>query len=202
MKKTFLKIFLLIIIFLWVNFFAYKTLPIEKYFPEKNIIFLEKSETEPNKKNILIWKNLRKISSKWIFLKSDLVLSTAHWVESEDDNYKVFFNEKNADLALLKVENNDKKVEKINFWKIWKNEKEIYFFDGTAFTRAEIEKIEENKIFVKEEFLPWSSGTIFFDKDKKIVWILSEYDLKERLWVVVLVDESIFEKFEKKQNSD
>ena len=86
MKKTFFKIFLLIIIFLWVNFFAYKTLPIEKYFPEKNIIFLEKSETEPNKKNILIWKNLRKISSKWIFLKSDLVLSTAHWVESEDDN--------------------------------------------------------------------------------------------------------------------
>ena len=137
-------------------------------------------------------------------------------MESEDDNYKVFFNEKNedfleaklifkdkkADLALLKVENNDKKVEKINFWKIWKNEKEIYFFDGIAFTRAEIEKIEENKIFVKEEFLPWSSGTIFFDKDKKIVWILSEYDLKERLWVVVLVDESIFEKLEKKQNFD
>ena len=41
-----------------------------------------------------------------------------------------------------------------------------------------------------------------YDKDKKIVWILSEYDLKERLWVVVLVDESIFEKLEKKQNSD
>lgn len=173
-----------------------------KLFPEKNIVSIEKTENILNSWDFLKEKKPEKIISKAIFLKENIVLTVAHWVDSFEDEYKIFSSEnifskakllskdENDDFAILQTNDNFLAFQKIAFWEL-SEKKELYYFYENNFKKVKIEKNDEKKIYVKEIFEPGDSGTIFFNEKKEIVGILVEYDLKNWLWIINIIDENI-----------
>lgn len=206
------KIFKIIIVFLFIfsiNFISYK-IYFPKNFPEKNIVSIEKEENilnnlKTSSASLFQKKNPEKLISKWIFIKPNLILTVAHGVDSKDDNYKIFFennldfweatlifkDEKN-DIAILKSEKNFQNFKNISFWKIELDDF-IFFYKWDNFERLKIEKINDSKIFVKYNFSKWDSGSIFYNNKKEIIWILTEYDLEKKLWIINILDEKKLE---------
>lgn len=208
-NKIFTIIFIFIFVFI-VNFIAYE-IYFPKNFPEKNIISIEKEANILNNLKTssasLLWqKNPEKIISKWIFIKENIILTVAHWVDTKEDNYKIFFDKNNffsnaklifkdekKDIAFLKTNTNFKNFKKIIFWNVSENDY-IFYYKWDDFERVKISKIENEKIFIKNIFEKWDSWTIFYNNKKEIVWILSQYDLKEKFWIINILDEKSFYK--------
>lgn len=207
-NKIFTIIFIFIFVFI-VNFIAYE-IYFPKNFPEKNIISIEKEANILNNLKTssasLLWqKNPEKIISKWIFIKENIILTVAHWVDTKDDNYKIFFDknkffsnakltlkdEKN-DFAILKTEKIFENFKNISFWKISQKDF-IFYYKWKDFERMEIKKIENWKIFTKWFFEKWDSWTIFYNNKKEIIGILSQYDLKEKVWIINILDKKKLE---------
>lgn len=177
----------------------------KEYFPETNIVWIQKKENINWKKILFEDKRPEKISSKWIFIEKNKILTVAHWVWSKDDEYlffeknslipkkaKLIFKNTEKDFAILESEENFYNFSIVEFWEIW-DKKEIYFYKNWKFEKIFIEKIEKEKIFIKKEFLPWDSGTIFFNEKKEIIWILTEYDLENKLGIINILEKKFFE---------
>lgn len=190
----------IILIIFWV--FTLKNIFQEKNLKE-NIVSIEKEEKilETPFESQNPWK----IYSKWIFIKNNLVLTVAHGTWEKTDNYKIFLNEKTFDaklvkkskkddLALLKTEKIFKDFEKIDFWWLAKNDKKIYFFENWELKNTDFSNDKEN-IFIKKEFLPGDSGTVFFNEKKEIIWILTDYNLEKKVWIIKILDKKILENF-------
>lgn len=205
MKNNFLRniLFLafgLIMIFFWI--FIWKNIFI-KIDIEKNIVSIEKEEKILE--NPFESQNPGKIFSKWIFIKNNLVLTVAHGTWEQTDNYKIFWNKKifdaklakkweKDDLAILETKGIFEEFEKTDFWLLKKNDKKIYFFENWEFKSIDF-SIDKENIFIKKEFLPGDSGTIFFNEKKKIIWILTDYNLEKKVWIIKILNKKILENF-------
>lgn len=204
MKNKFLTIFITITIVILINIWSFNKFS-PKLFPEKNIVSVEKTENILNSGDFLKEKKPEKIISKWFFLKENIILTVAHWVDNFEDEYKILLWENNfskaelikkdekSDFAILKTEKNFENFWKISFWKT-KEENYIFYFVNNDFERLKVRKIENWKIYAKWFFEKWDSWTIFFNNNKEIVWILSEYDLENKIWIINILDEKILEK--------
>lgn len=193
-----MKRFLIIIIIIFsINIISFYFF--ENPLPEKNIVSVEKQENILN--NFFEQKKVEKIVSKWIFINKNLVLTVAHWVDTKNDNYKIFLDwkifqaklikkdEKN-DIAILKTNENYNNFYKITFWQINENDF-IFYYNWVDFTRLEISKIENNKIFTKNIFKKWDSGTIFFNHKRQIIWILQEINLDKKEAIIKILYENL-----------
>lgn len=199
------KFFLIFVVLIGINFLVY-SFSEKEYFPENNLVLIEKPDEIITKK-ILSNQKPEKILSKWIFLDKNTILTVAHWVTNKEINYKVdFFNKKffsesklvfkneENDFALLKTEKSFEKFFPIKFWKITENDEFVYFWDWTSFSKLNFFELKENEFFVEKIFEPWDSWTIFFNKNKEIIWILSEYNLEKKYWIVKILEEKNFYK--------
>lgn len=195
MFLRFIKFFIFVLIIFFIQFIFFET-KFKEFFPEGNIVSIEKKEKLLNKKIIFEKQKPDKIISKWIFISKNQILTVAHWIGSFDDDYRIFFEnisqpkiaklifrDKKKDFAILKTKENFSEFLTVNFAD-YKNQKNLHIFKNWKYEKIEVSKSENEKIFVKKEFLPWDSGTIFFNEKKEIIWILSEYDLKNKLWIV------------------
>ena len=59
------------------------------------------------------------------------------------------------------------------------------------FTRLEISKIENNKIFTKNIFKKWDSVTIFFNNKIQIILILQEINLDKKEAIIKILYENL-----------
>lgn len=189
-----LKFFLIIIFIFWVNFFLFTNF-FKEYYPDGNIVSIEKKEKLVSDLVLFQDEKPDKIISKGIFVKKNLILTVAHWIWSKNDVYNIFTNEskkpkkanlifkdEKKDVALLKANDKFFSFLSVDFWDISKNE--IYFFKDWKIEKRKIKKMDQEKIFIEEEFFPGDSGTIFFNEKKEIIWILTEYDLKNKLAII------------------
>lgn len=201
MLIKFLKFFFIIFMIFSVHFIIYGK-NLKQYFPESNIVWIQKLEKFSWKKILFEDKRPEKISSKWIFIEKNKILTVAHWVWSKNDEYlffsqdlqtpfkaKLIFKNIEKDFAILESEENFYNFSTIKFAENIP-EKEIYFYKNWKYLPIKISEKNNEKIFIKKEFLPWDSGTIFFNEKKEIVWILSEYDLNKKNWIINILEKN------------
>lgn len=207
MKKNIIKFLIFLSILIWVNIYAFKTLPeSEKYFPWKNEVFVIKKWEILDKNSLIFWKKSWQLESKWVFISKNLVLSVWHWVWDKKDLYEVYlwkdkkdfieaellYKDEKKDYSLLKTKKNYEDFVDIRIWEKQTIKDYLYYFDEyNHFSKQNIFKIDSEKIYINKEFQKWDSWKIFYNENKEIVAILIEYDLTLRLWVLNIIDKSI-----------